>query len=68
MVLVMTIKLVSSHYNVVSTSISMVCPCGCCDGCDASVMLLITIILVISVVTLQVAMEDAYAQSNHAIV
>ena len=70
MVLVMTIKLVSSHYNVVSTSISMVCPCGCCDGCDASVMLLITIILVISaiVVTLEVAMEDAYAQSNHTIV
>ena len=68
MVLVMTIKLVSSHYNVVSTSISMVCPCGCCDGCDASVMLLITIILVISVVNLEVAMEDAYAQSNHTIV
>ena len=70
MVLVMTIKLVFSHYNVVSTSISMVCPCGCCDGCDASVMLLITIILVISaiVVTLEVAMEDAYAQSNHTIV
>ena len=28
----------------------------------------ITIILVISVVTLGVAMEDAYAQSDHAIV
>ena len=38
------------------------------DLIDASVMLLITIILVISVVTVEVAMEDAYAQSNHVIV
>ena len=31
-------------------------------------MLQMTIILMISVVTLEVAMEDAYSQSNHAIV
>ena len=44
MVLVMTIKLVYSHHNVVLTLISMVCPSLSGDG-HASAMLLIIIIL-----------------------
>ena len=65
----MTIKLVYSHHNVVLTLISIVCPSLSGDG-HASAMLLIIIILYLlfSVVILRVAMKDAFAQSDHAIV